>query len=69
VRLIGRYQVPGCCPGTKAGRPPGRCCSGGGCLPARAARRLESRQLKRDILEGLDDARDLDERLLVRLCR
>ena len=23
VRMLGRYQVPGCCPGTKAGRDPG----------------------------------------------
>lgn len=39
--MLGRRQVPGCCPGTRAGCDPGPDCSGGGSTGARAAKRAE----------------------------
>lgn len=50
-RLLGRYQVPGCCPGTRAGRDPGPDCSGGGSMGARAAKRIEQRDTDREMAE------------------
>lgn len=44
ARMLGRRQVPGCCPGTRAGMPPGPDCSGGGSMGTRAAKRAEQRQ-------------------------
>jgi hypothetical protein len=54
ARMLGRYQVPGCCPGTKAGRDPGPDCSGGGSLGTRAARRLEQREFARSLMPETD---------------
>ena len=48
-RLLGRYQTPGCCPGTRAGLDPGPDCSGGGSLGTRRAKRLEARELAAEI--------------------
>lgn len=52
ARMLGRYQVPGCCPGTRAGRDPGPDCSGGGSMTARYAKRIEARELEREIAEA-----------------
>ena len=48
ARMLGRWQVPGCCPGTRAGREPGPDCSGGGSMGARAAKRIEQRAVARE---------------------
>lgn len=48
ARMLGRTPVPGCCAGTRAGRPPGPDCWGGGTMPARDARRIEDRELARE---------------------
>ena len=53
MRMLSRHQVPGCCPGTKAGRDPGPDCSGGGSMGARAAKRVERRQVDAEIAEEL----------------
>lgn len=50
--MLGRHQVPGCCPGTKAGRGPGLDCSGGGSMGARAAKRAEQREMDAEIAAG-----------------
>jgi hypothetical protein len=52
-RMLGRYQAPGCCPGTRAGRDPGPDCSGGGSMGARAAKRKEARLMDPEISEEL----------------
>lgn len=49
TRMLGRYQVPGCCPGTRAGRDPGLDCAGGGPMGARAARRMEARWVAAEV--------------------
>lgn len=56
ARMLGRYQVPGCCPGTRAGRDPGPDCSGGGSMGTRAAKRVERRELEREFAEFADEA-------------
>ena len=53
ARMLGRYQVPGCCPGTRAGRDPGPDCSGGGSMTARYAKRIERRWLDAEMAEHL----------------
>lgn len=55
ARLLGRFQVPGCCPGTRAGWQPGPDCSGGGSMGRRAAKRQEVRELARDLRDDLAD--------------
>jgi hypothetical protein len=52
ARMLGRYQVPGCCPGTRAGLP-GVDCDGGHPIGARAAKRLEGRDTAREITREL----------------
>lgn len=49
ARLLGRYQVPGCCPDTRAGLPVGPDCPGGGTMTARKAKRMEARDVAREI--------------------
>lgn len=58
TRMLGRRQVPGCCPGTRKGLPPGRDCSGGGSMTARYAKRTEARQVEREIAEGIAEYAD-----------
>ena len=54
ARLLGRYQVPGCCPGTRAGRRPGLDCSGGGPMGARHAKRVEARRFAAELMPEAD---------------
>jgi hypothetical protein len=51
MRLLGRRQVPGCCPGTRAGGKPGPDCSGGGSMGTRAAKRAEARLVEAQIAQ------------------
>jgi hypothetical protein len=53
TRLLGRYQIPGCCPGTRKGLPPGPDCSGGGSGGARQAKRREQRALAASVADDL----------------
>lgn len=53
MRMLGSYRVPGCCPGTRAGRQPGADCSGGGPLGTRKAKRIEARQVADEIAGAL----------------
>ena len=46
--MLGRFASPGCCPGTRAGRPPGPDCSGGE-RDTRKAKRRERREVEREI--------------------
>jgi hypothetical protein len=57
ARMLGRYQVPGHCPGSRAGRV---CtdCWGGESMTARGAKRVEARWLAKDIAEQLADMDD-----------
>jgi len=59
MRMLGRYQVPGCCPGTRAGRTPGPDCAAGGPMDARRAKRIEQRQAAREITEERMDIEDI----------
>jgi len=63
ARMLGRYQVPGCCPGTRAGLNPGPDCSGGGTMTARGAKRIEARQVADDIEDQLRPQPDYDHLL------
>ena len=54
ARMLGRWQVPGCCPGTRKGLPPGPDCSGGGSMTARYARRMEARWLAAELAPEAD---------------
>jgi len=63
ARMLGRHQVPGCCPGTRAGLPPGPDCSGGGTMAARHAKRIEARDAARDVEEQLRPRPDYDHLL------
>lgn len=53
VRMLGRWRVPGCCPGTRDGRPPGPDCPGGGSAGTRAAKRAEQREARQEALSEL----------------
>jgi hypothetical protein len=55
VRMLGRYQRPGCCPGTRDGRGPGPDCSGGGPEGTRAAKRAEARMVEAELAPDADD--------------
>ena len=52
--MLGRYQVPGHCAGSRAAR---FCvdCGGGESMGARGAKRIEARGVAREIASGLDD--------------
>lgn len=60
TRLLGRYQVPGCCPGTRAGRDPGPDCAGGGPMEVRRAKRIEARAVAAEVDEELYPQPDLE---------
>lgn len=49
VRMLGRFESPGCCPGTRAGRRPGPDCSGGE-RSTRWRKRVETREFRRSLL-------------------
>lgn len=57
MRLLGRWQVPGCCKGAREGRP-GPDCPGGESMTARYAKRMEQRQVREEIEEGLHEEED-----------
>lgn len=50
--MLGRVQVPGCCPGARAGRP-GPDCTGGHPAGTRAAKRAEQRITAAEITREL----------------
>ena len=52
--MLGRQQVPGCCPGARSGHP-GPDCSGGGRLGTRLAKRSEQRRVYREVTSALID--------------
>jgi hypothetical protein len=56
--MLGRYQQPGLCPGSHSGSV---CidCGGGESIGARAAKRIEARQLAADIADELHPQPDL----------
>ena len=60
TRMLGRYQVPGCCPGTRAGYGPGPDCAGGGPMETRRAKRIEARQVADEIAGELRPQPDLE---------
>lgn len=51
ARMLGRYETPGCCPGTRAGwrrrRMSGQDCSGAD-TSTRRRKRVEARQWRRE---------------------
>jgi hypothetical protein len=51
-RMLGRYRVPGCCPGAREGRP-GPDCAGGSPVGTRIAKRREQRIVKAAIDDEL----------------
>ena len=60
ARMLGRYQVPGYCAGTRTGLPPGPDCAGGGTMTARYQKRIEGRQLASEIADELHPQPDLE---------
>jgi hypothetical protein len=59
TRMLGRYRQPGLCPGSRSGRA---CidCGGGGSIGARAAKRIEAREVAAEIAGELHPEPDFD---------
>lgn len=54
--MLGRFQVPGCCPGAREGRP-GPDCSGGDSMDPRKRKRAEAREFAAEVDEEVAELR------------